>query len=36
MPLEVIRTVQSFDPCLACAIHMLDGHGGEVVRVKAL
>ena len=35
-PLEVIRTVHSFDPCLACAIHMLDGNGGEVVRVKAL
>jgi hydrogenase large subunit len=35
-PLEVIRTVHSFDPCLACAIHMLDGKGGELVRVKAL
>ena len=35
-PLEVIRTVHSFDPCLACAIHMLDGNGAEVVRVKAL
>jgi hydrogenase large subunit len=34
-PLEVIRTVHSFDPCLACAIHMLDD-GREVVRVKAL
>ncbi|QLH40469.1 MAG: nickel-dependent hydrogenase large subunit [Defluviicoccus sp.] len=35
-PLEVIRTVHSFDPCLACAIHMVDGTGSEVVRVKAL
>ena len=35
-PLEVLRTVHSFDPCLACAIHMLDGNGGELVRVKAL
>jgi len=35
-PLEVIRTIHSFDPCLACAIHMLDADGGEVVRVKAL
>jgi hydrogenase large subunit len=34
-PLEVIRTVHSFDPCLACAIHMMDD-GQEVVRVKAL
>jgi hydrogenase large subunit len=35
-PLEVIRTIHSFDPCLACAIHMIDGDGGEIVRVKAL
>ena len=36
LPLEVIRTVHSFDPCLACAIHMVDPRGGEIVRVKAL
>ena len=35
-PLEVIRTVHSFDPCLACAIHMVDGRKQEIVRVKAL
>ncbi|MCW5698267.1 MAG: nickel-dependent hydrogenase large subunit [Rhodospirillales bacterium] len=35
-PLEVIRTIHSFDPCLACAIHVLDPAGGEIVRVKAL
>jgi hydrogenase large subunit len=35
-PLEVIRTVHSFDPCLACAIHMLDPEQGEIVRVRAL
>jgi len=35
-PLEVIRTVHSFDPCLACAIHMVDGRQQEIVRVKAL
>ena len=23
-PLEVLRTVHSFDPCLACAIHLVD------------
>jgi hydrogenase large subunit len=22
-PLEVVRTVHSFDPCLACAVHVL-------------
>ncbi len=35
-PLEVIRTVHSFDPCLACAIHLADTDRREIVRVKAL
>ncbi len=35
-PLEVIRTVHSFDPCLACAIHTHDAEGREIVKVKAL
>jgi Ni,Fe-hydrogenase I large subunit len=26
-PLEVLRTVHSFDPCLACAVHAIDGRG---------
>jgi hydrogenase large subunit len=36
MPLEVLRTVHSFDPCIACAVHMLDPHGKELTKVKAL
>ncbi len=36
LPLEVLRTVHSFDPCLACAIHMVDPRKKEIVRVKAL
>ena len=35
-PLEVLRTVHSFDPCIACAIHMFDNEQEEIVRVKAL
>jgi hydrogenase large subunit len=35
-PLEVLRTVHSFDPCLACAIHTLDPEGKEIATVKAL
>ena len=35
-PLEVLRTIHSFDPCLACAIHTLDPEGREVARVQAL
>jgi hydrogenase large subunit len=35
-PLEVIRTVHSFDPCLACAIHLADIEKREIIKVKAL
>jgi hydrogenase large subunit len=35
-PLEVLRTVHSFDPCLACAIHMHDRTQKEIVRVRAV
>jgi hydrogenase large subunit len=34
-PLEVLRTVHSFDPCLACAIHLVDADSKEIVKVKA-
>jgi hydrogenase large subunit len=33
-PLEILRTVHSFDPCLACAIHTLDPEGREIARVR--
>ncbi|ADD67992.1 Cytochrome-c3 hydrogenase [Denitrovibrio acetiphilus DSM 12809] len=33
-PLEVIRTVHSFDPCIACAVHSIDPEGKEVTSVK--
>ena len=32
-PLEILRTVHSFDPCLACASHVLDMNGEEITRV---
>jgi [NiFe] hydrogenase large subunit/hydrogenase large subunit len=32
-PLEILRTIHSFDPCLACAVHVLDTRGNEMVRV---
>jgi [NiFe] hydrogenase large subunit/hydrogenase large subunit len=32
-PLEILRTVHSFDPCLACAVHLLDPTGNETVKV---
>ncbi len=35
-PLEVLRTIHSFDPCIACAIHMVDTEHQDIVKVKAL
>ncbi len=35
-PVEILRTIHSFDPCLACAVHVMDGNGTEIIRVKAL
>ncbi len=35
-PLEVLRTIHSFDPCLACAIHMVDKENNEIVKIRAL
>ncbi len=35
-PLEVLRTVHSFDPCIACAVHLLRPEGGELSSVRAL
>jgi len=33
-PLEILRTVHSFDPCLACAVHVLDPGGEELIRIR--
>jgi len=35
-PLEVLRTVHSFDPCMACACHTLDAKGRQIAEVKVL
>jgi hydrogenase large subunit len=33
-PVEILRTIHSFDPCMACAVHVLDPQGREQVRVR--
>ena len=33
-PLEIIRTIHSFDPCLACATHLLTPESEELCRVQ--
>ena len=35
-PLELLRTIHSFDPCIACAVHAVDPEGKEITRVKAI
>ena len=34
-PIEILRTVHSFDPCMACGVHVLDATGKLVIEVKA-
>lgn len=33
-PLEIIRTIHSFDPCIACSVHMLDTGGNKLGEYK--
>jgi hydrogenase large subunit len=33
-PLEILRTIHSFDPCLACSTHVMSPDGRELTRVK--
>ena len=33
-PLEVLRTIHSFDPCIACAVHTIDPEGKPITRIK--
>jgi hydrogenase large subunit len=35
-PLEVLRTIHSFDPCMACAVHTFDPSGQNIAKVKVL
>ena len=32
-PLEILRTIHSFDPCLARAVHVVDAQGRELTHV---
>ncbi|MBW2193283.1 MAG: nickel-dependent hydrogenase large subunit, partial [Deltaproteobacteria bacterium] len=35
-PLEILRTVHSFDPCIACGVHVIDPDSNEVYKFKVL
>jgi hydrogenase large subunit len=33
-PVEILRTIHSFDPCIACAVHLSDPQTGEQIEIK--
>ena len=33
-PLEIIRKIHSYDPCIACAVHVMDTKGNELSSYK--
>lgn len=33
-PLEILRTVHSFDPCIACGVHVIDPDSNEVYKIR--
>ena len=33
-PLEILRTLHSFDPCLACSTHIIGPDGSELISVR--
>ena len=33
-PIEILRTIHSFDPCIACAVHVAGPDGEETVQVR--
>ena len=35
-PVEILRTIHSFDPCIACSVHVIDGESNEVHDYKVL
>ena len=35
-PVEILRTIHSFDPCLACAVHLYDEEGKHISRINVL
>jgi hydrogenase large subunit len=35
-PIEILRTIHSFDPCIACAVHVTDPDGEELIQVQVV
>ncbi|MEI6087988.1 MAG: nickel-dependent hydrogenase large subunit, partial [Bacteroidota bacterium] len=35
-PLEILRTIHSFDPCMACSVHLYDEDGKTISRISVV
>jgi hydrogenase large subunit len=35
-PIEILRTIHSFDPCIACAVHVMDPDGEPLIEVQVV
>ena len=35
-PIEILRTIHSFDPCIACAVHVTDPDAEELIKVRVV
>lgn len=35
-PVEILRTIHSFDPCMACAVHVVDANKKEFVKIRVV
>jgi hydrogenase large subunit len=35
-PLEILRTIHSFDPCIACAVHIYDAKGKNITKIRVM
>ena len=35
-PLEIIRTIHSFDPCMSCAVHLYTEDGDHIHRLDTI
>ena len=35
-PVEILRTIHSFDPCMACSVHLYDEEGKHLSRISVL
>jgi ferredoxin hydrogenase large subunit len=35
-PVEILRTIHSFDPCIACSVHLVDNRKTTLKKIKIL